>query len=545
VSDSPLHVIVLDDRSRFALHVWRYLSRSVGFGIGDIPRDGELRDKDGEPLAIARPWKLETPAGDAVVWWISARNSRRTEDWKAELNQALAQTESERRLFLVDVRGEPGGPEFWRLAFEALRGQGIAPTLQEVWLVSSYGVGVVPYDANSFPIRPKNSETLQRLAERIWPTREVRPRGTAALKTFHFLVSGAGFELKSRMDPPISPLGAPTTSALLKQSYTADVWQIKSAAPGPEEPDLPLPLPDFAWAHDACVVGARRGLDQLWDSLLEAVLEEAKIDHRREPPSVRKAAMFMAEESARESFRSAFFGDDWGELTQTLDAAAMPWDAWLTTNYTQFVDRAVALLRGSGSGSTPPWRILSIASEAEQLMRQLFFEQRGLHIGRPKERFLFKLHGDLGHLSTMAVAGQDKELFSLTTQTVDHFYWLYDAARAWIEGLLNEKEEARVFWHVVGHGLKDQVLLQTLRQVRDSTSARVRHSFLFVQPEPEAERVFQSLDEETRNWGWLRQPYRADQWMAMLRKYWRIEGRMWTPDDNGGDLMGAVRGLIR
>jgi hypothetical protein len=68
MSEPELEVIVLDDRSRFALHVWRYLSRSVGFGIGRVPLAGE----SGAPSSALR-WPLKTPARDAQVRGVNIR----------------------------------------------------------------------------------------------------------------------------------------------------------------------------------------------------------------------------------------------------------------------------------------------------------------------------------------------------------------------------------------------------------------------------------------------------------------------------------------
>src|SRR5215813_301947 len=63
------NVIVLDDRSRFALHVWRYLSRSIGLGAGN-PNRGEERFYESAP----GPGRFETPNGEVVVWWVSTAN---------------------------------------------------------------------------------------------------------------------------------------------------------------------------------------------------------------------------------------------------------------------------------------------------------------------------------------------------------------------------------------------------------------------------------------------------------------------------------------
>jgi hypothetical protein len=573
MSVSPLHVIVLDDRSRFALHAWRYLSRSVGFGIGDVPIDGESPGTANASSALRRPWRLETPAGDAVVWWVYIRKAYvpgELEPWVDELDKVLKEaTETERRMFLVDVRGEPTGDvkeEFWSAALPVLSSRRTHPTPENTWPVSSYGLGIrrFPLDGSGQPfnIRPKSSATLQELAERIWSTtRSARlvkagSKGKTAQRTFHFLVSGAGFELKSLEFPSINPLGVSPTRKLLQEAYRDPIWD-DPAAVGDDKDQTYLPIPPAVKATPGwnlrVLGGAQEGLDQLWDSLLEWMLEEAKINNRRRSPSVQKAAMLEAEESARESFRAAFFGDDWGQLTQALDSVALPWDVWLTTNYTHFVDRAVTLQKGrsdEGAKRVPPWRILSIANEAERLLRRIFFDERAIEERSAIERFIFKLHGDLAHLSTMAIAGQDKELFSLMTRTVDNLHWLYEAAQKWMEGLLKVEGDARVLWHIVGHGLKDQALVRTIERVIDSTrespdsrKSNVRHSFLFVQPRSKAGLKNIELAEKRIGCDWYPQPYGADVWLAMLRKFYRNFERMWTLED--GDLGAAVRFSIR
>jgi hypothetical protein len=127
---------------------------------------------------------------------------------------------------------------------------------------------------------------------------------------------------------------------------------------------------------------------------------------------------------------------------------------------------------------------------------------------------------------------------------VDSLHWLYEAAQTWMETLLSTKGKARVdrvHWHIVGHGLKDQALLKTLERVISSTSQfKIHHDFLFIQPNAKSE--IQNVD---LNWAkrsrirWHLQPYGADEWMAMMRKFCRVQGRMWTLED--GDLLEAVR----
>lgn len=548
----PLQVVIIDDRRRFALHVWRYLARSVGFGIGDVP--------SGHPdLADGLYWALETPARDAVVWWINVWRPEckaEAQPWFKHLKEAL-ETAGDQVVFLIDVRGMTAGAnEFWQQAFGALDALNVPLNLDTVWLVSSYGVGrrSWPIDGKApllFPIRPKSAETLQLLSDRLWA--QPRSASKQSRREFHILVSGAGFEFKSQTEKPrpgfppvpseltrISPLGIPPTAELLRRAYLADAWTVlaKGMATERKHPkSMTFPLPQLReddWENEVYKSANEGRLDDLWNGLLKVLLAEVWRTWRSdEAESSREASMLDAEEKARASFRSSFLGDDWGQMTQVLIAASLPWDAWLTTNYTRFVDRAVALLDNAPSKAKRPWRILSITAEAEQMIRRLFFENspQRRNFWRP----IFKLHGDLSHLSTMAIAGHDKGLFSPLTQRVESLHWMYEAAVKWIERVLPQRSKGKaqksvVFWHVVGHDLKDETLLQSMQKIVDATTRSVQHEFLLVQPG--AEKALGPLKTrlEERGFGnmghWYPMAYRADEWVARLAKILREGGVM-------------------
>jgi hypothetical protein len=543
MSEPELEVIVLDDRSRFALHVWRYLSRSVGFGIGRVPLAGE---------SSALRWPLKTPARDAQVRWVNIGRSRplSAPSWEEELKLAVEATEKAvRRVFLVDVRGDGSGAEeeFWTSACDALEQCGVTLSSDYIWLVSSYGVGARQRGKVKWTILPKNVETLQELAQSIWPEEPQRATSRAAeartgatgKSELHILVTGAGFELKSSKWPEISPLGVPFTEDILGTAFGHKFWPSKRLPPLNTK-SYPCPwITDGNCRNAASFASDRRDLDRLWNALLESLL--AKYRHQAElsddenhSPSQAKADMLEDERQARETFRSAFLNFDWGLLTQALHAASLPWDVWLTTNYTQFVDRAVALLaprHRSEEQVLPPWRILSIAPEAELLIRQLFFI--GKHGEPAADRYIFKLHGDLAHLSTMAIAGHDKELFSPFTHSVGSLHWMYEAAGRWIERRIRQsKNDCRVNWHIVGHGLGDEVLVQTIQDVVDATKhSRVEHEFHFVQPfAKELLDTDEKVKDAVTRLGTLKpRIFGADEWMATLVKFYRKHGRMLDP----------------
>ena len=89
------HVVVVDDVVRFALHVWRYLSRNLGFGIGGIEaQEGQYFREDGLPAAL---WTADRTG---AVWWVSADSG-----WRSGLEAIRGQmSEARPTLFLLDVK---------------------------------------------------------------------------------------------------------------------------------------------------------------------------------------------------------------------------------------------------------------------------------------------------------------------------------------------------------------------------------------------------------------------------------------------------------
>ena len=90
------------------------------------------------------------------------------------------------------------------------------------------------------------------------------------------------------------------------------------------------------------------------------------------------------------------------------------------------------------------------------------------------ESTLIKLHGDLGHVLTMAIAGEDKMFLSRLAS----FAPLYLAAQACLEK--RARGAASITWHIVGHGLRDELLLRVIEKVY--RAAPRKHRFIVIDP---------------------------------------------------------------
>jgi hypothetical protein len=493
-------VVVVDDRSRFPLHVWRYVSRSLGFGAGDVDADGTRRGEgDGGERWLEKGAPLDSEDANVRVWWVGA-DAR----WPTMLAAVLANVgPADGVLALIDVHGERGsGYDFERVC-EALaedQRRRNPPYRLDAHVVSAYYPGVrVPVDGPPVPVLPKSRETLHALTlPLLQPPGKDPDHGTR-----HILVTGAGFEVRGKL----GGFGLPPTNELLGQMgapfYLDDPpppgerrpIRLKSGLPEKEDDPLPFPVPDDSqWGtrdqHRIITArAARRDLDGYWDCLLEAeqlTTVGSIMPDDQEEREDEKAAALQRERSIRESFRRAILQHDWGHMNQSLTAAGLPWHAWLTTNFTHFANRAVDLANRRGAR----WRIIATETEARILLREDV-----TRFGHGPHRWLFKLHGDIAHLQTMAIAGYDKDVFSPLGMPMENLNEVYNAAQRFLIYSLRGKWPSEgspaaatggdldVVWHIVGHGLLDRNLRRLLLRCADILGIE-RQAFVLVNRVP-------------------------------------------------------------
>lgn len=493
------HLIVVDDRNYFALRVWRYVSRTVGI---------QMEESTGLSMgAPAGVWPqdgdhVQSDDGEVCFWWVEA-----TGDCIGRLEEFLAKTSSNAGVYvLVDVKGKNGSSYSARNLCVALKkikkSRGGGDHLFHWEVVSSYP-SIESIEGK--PVRRKSLDTLRMVRRAIYggePDQRAAPRTEP--KASHILVTGAGFEIAEAR----GGFGMPSTREILKNMgppfRLVTKGSARKNAPGEFWIDLReyksgFPVPDgFAWEGqlgNALRKRARRGeLDLYWDIIFEeslqrrlgAVAAEVKLGIRDQE----KAIALHRERRMREAFRKSLLDHDWGYMNQCLVAAGRGWHAWLTTNYTKFADRAISLrgdlnLDGRLRKKSVPWRIIATASEANMSVREDTGNTTGIGgRGRPGQdyRYLFKLHGDIAHLHTMAIAGHDKDLVNPLCVPVESLYQIYAAADRFLRNSLWNMGVEQVIWHIVGHGLQDIRLLRLIQSVCSYSGPDVRHAFILVNP---------------------------------------------------------------
>jgi len=248
-----------------------------------------------------------------------------------------------------------------------------------------------------------------------------------------------------------------------------------------------------------------KDLDTWWDWTLWHTIREELSHYLEEPnanPDVRAGRLEQEikviefEYQMRDAFRKTILGHDWGFMHQSVIAPILNWDCWLTTNYTRFSDRSIQLAErleemwgeqslddlwrfGFNDWNHPSqahlWRIIGTVNAAERLsMGHLHKDDFNHRVGR---RYLFKLHGDIGQIHTMAIAGYDKEPHTQLSMSIDSINQIYNAAQSYLTkkcAPLTDKHT--IVWHVVGHGLNDK-LLTKLMTITDK-----RQLFILVDP---------------------------------------------------------------
>lgn len=505
------HLIVVDDRNDFALSVWRYVTRTVGI------------DFDREEPKSAEEWLKEetdfrSADGEICFWWIEAGAT-----CGDKLARILAKVPSGCGLYvLIDVKGKKDSGYDAEAVCKQLR----ALTRQEPleWqVVSSYPSS---RRIEGRQVQRKSIDTLGRVRRKLYekrPEEDAKPakkNGSASRSPArHILVTGAGFEIVDdrggfgmpstrkilqRMGPPFrirEENQEDVEAKAPKQADPGDFWidlrSFRYRRDGKPSEGFPVPY-GLVWEGPlgkALKRSARNGdLDLYWDILLEESLR-----HRlgaavtRVEPGVRdqdKSIALHRERRMREAFRKSILEHDWGYMNQSLAAAKLPWHAWLTTNYTKFADRAINLVgdRETDEPEALPWRIISTASEANISVREDTGSRTVKEGGSTGHgcRYLFKLHGDIAHLHTMAIAGHDKDLVNPLCVPVESLYQIYAAADRFLRNSLWNGKKSTVIWHLVGHGLQDIRLFKLIQSVCSRSAPRTRHFFILVNPFPKA-----------------------------------------------------------
>ena len=505
----PLQIVVLDDISRFACHVWQYLAEGVSFGIGNLPYDGTVFG-DGDGTA-----SLPTPDGEAEIRWINVDRP----EWRKSLQTVWQKIRSRPCCLLIDVRGSSRSASFAYSPESAIEALNLAAGEKpEILLISSYYTGEreLPPPLGFQQINAKTWKVLERVRRRL--TSSGPP--AVSWRRNHVLVTGAGFEL-AESEAGAHGLGMLWTEDLLKNTWNRLRYNSSDHRyPAPQFP--PLLAERFPTRVKELERAAQEAdLDSYWNEALAMILEEGADRHSGQPARTLKLAASWEEYRVREEFRQALLDHDWGHLNQALDAAELPWLTWLSTNYTGFADRALALARRNGKRS---WRIISTSNEAVHVARQIRHAASSTDGGTQDAReapILFKLHGHGEHLLTMAIAGQDKEIYSSLSLPVDSLHEVYTSAEIFLKNAL-EDTKGLTFWHIVGHSLNDVLLRELIEEAMDSgESSDGRHVVLFVGPKApqEAPKDFASLKgslKKDKNYHAI--PLTARQYLARLRR---------------------------
>ena len=98
---------------------------------------------------------------------------------------------------------------------------------------------------------------------------------------------------------------------------------------------------------------------------------------------------------------------------------------------------------------------------------------------------MFKLHGDIAHLTTMAIAGYDKEYWSPLSLPIDSPHEVYTASFFYLKDRIDRHLAhggGNVFWHIVGHGLEDRLLRKNLSHLSEASPDK--HCFIVVSNSP-------------------------------------------------------------
>jgi hypothetical protein len=478
------HVLVIDDSERFAVHVWRCIAGYPGFGYEGIFQSVD-QGEAGSCLS-----RVCVDDGRTVVWWIRAASTKKAEEAFAEFHRRTQGETENIELVLLDRVGRTGKePYSW---YEIYKQVTTHVSRERVCVVSAYRAGVETPEGKgeSIMTTPKLQSKLVKLLRKYTNAPLLKGIEDCARNlvdgNLHVLVTGAGFEMGSTRDG----LGQPHTRVALKS-----MWErLRSARRNLSPISLPNTYP--ARGFPVVQIGEKQSpqlvqhageenLDDYFSWIFRSVRGSVDVVSSTDETlaSARKLELEI-----RRSFRSSLLESDWGQLYQCAIAARLPWLAWISTNYTGFADRAIEALPPREGISR--WEIVSGAEEARRLYDQMLDKAFNFSEHRefvPLPRILFKVHGGIGDVRTMALAADDKRAESLLLAPVQGLYSLYGAAQQFLMTTLATKDASdnqRVVFHIVGHNLFDVNLLGLLAQANKHLRARRGEAwFIIVNPD--------------------------------------------------------------
>lgn len=241
-------------------------------------------------------------------------------------------------------------------------------------------------------------------------------------------------------------------------------------------------------------VTERMARDLWWDDIIghtiRAMIQAACKDTTNGESDYDEA---QAEARLRELISRFIAGFDWGVPRVYSDAIHLPVDVWLTTNYTSYLDRAV---RAAGRDTKRQWRTIATDKEVELVGALSVDPALGKQSGKANGRELglyYKLHGEVAHWTSMAVAMKDKRVHAREFPRHLSIVSQYNAASIRLFKLMSHSKiqegggearrpTSRLCVHVIGQSGRDGLLNELLADVlANADHTRV----IFVDPDAE------------------------------------------------------------
>lgn len=440
-------LIVVDDNVNFAVRVWRYLTGPMEYGFTRSPLS------EFERIAPDDSFKL---------YWFGPKREQALNASTPLIETFLAKcTDPNRETWCVldkrGLRGRNRSYPTWFTYYQAFV-ERFGEKADRIWVMSSYG------DlrwASTPSVRPKTVESLEALRNEMKLSFGQAVSEAREEREFNVLVTGAGFELADGQNRCGVSVGFPDTATLLNTTM-----RFLGQKPAKSSHDFPVPFD----AEAISTLARKKDLDAWCDAVLST---------RAQLKPTKEAGFDELE--FREAFRRSLLEHDFGHQRQSLIAAQLGWDYWLTTNYSRFADRAIDDV-ASSRREARPWRAITTSIEADAVAPELAGSRTKDFA--ENNRILVKLHGDVGHVWTMAVAGQDKKSDS-KLDVRPQLHRMYAAAEAMLLSSLwarhaRARQPTLCRWSIVGHGLRDEALVRLIATVIQRSPSDLSHEIVHV-----------------------------------------------------------------